>query len=152
MIRQTCFHCRGDSQRLMNPAEVVVHEIQGHGMTMILNFLAESVCQTSETAHSHSHAQVLPLHVRGADVLRVRLSAQDASTAPDARCGAVTALREVRGHTVNLDQHCVINTAPKRIFHGIGIDSVTVSSELAFRGDPACYVLHECMSSTRATI
>ena len=55
----------------MNPTKVVVHEVKGHGMTVILDLFAESIRQASETAHSHSHAEVLPFNVRRTNVLRV---------------------------------------------------------------------------------
>ena len=64
MICKASFHSRGDSQCFVDAAEVVVHEVQGHGMTVILNFLAESICQARKTAHSHAHCEVLPLNVR----------------------------------------------------------------------------------------
>lgn len=76
----------------MNSAEVVVREVQGHGMTVVFDLLGKAICQASETAHSHTHCEVLPFYKTGRDVLRVRLSAEYASAAPNAGCGAVAAL------------------------------------------------------------
>jgi hypothetical protein len=39
MIGQLGFHCRSNAQSLVNPAEILVHEIQGLGSTMILDLL-----------------------------------------------------------------------------------------------------------------
>jgi len=55
MISETRFHCRSYAQRLMDSAEVVVHEIKGDHVPVVLKFLAEGICQARESAHSHSH-------------------------------------------------------------------------------------------------
>src|SRR6266478_4192696 len=36
MIRDTSFHRRGDAQGLANPAEIVVHEVEGHSSRVIV--------------------------------------------------------------------------------------------------------------------
>ncbi len=79
----------------MNVAKVVVHEVQRHGMTVILDLLAKSVCQARKTAHPHAHRQVLALDVRSADVLGVRVADDRGCTASDARCGAVARFVQV---------------------------------------------------------
>ena len=47
----------------MNSAKVVVHVMDRDGMSVILNFLRESICQASETSHAHSHRQVLSFDI-----------------------------------------------------------------------------------------
>ena len=61
MIRDPRLHCWGYAQRLVNPAEVVVHEMKRHGVTVIIDLLAEAVSQTREPPHRHAHGQVLAL-------------------------------------------------------------------------------------------
>ena len=39
----------------MNPAEVIEHVVQRNRVTMIVHFLAESICQAREAAHVHPH-------------------------------------------------------------------------------------------------
>jgi hypothetical protein len=56
--------------------EVIVKEVERNLVRVVLKLLAESVCQSRETSHSHSHGKVLPFHVAGGDVLRIRLTAQ----------------------------------------------------------------------------
>ena len=41
MIRQACFHRRGDAQRLMHSYEIVVSEIERDCVTVIFNLLKE---------------------------------------------------------------------------------------------------------------
>ena len=55
MIANSCFHCWRNAQRLMNPAEVVVHVMERNGVLQILQFLAECVGEPRESAHRHSH-------------------------------------------------------------------------------------------------
>jgi hypothetical protein len=35
VIGDARFHCRGDAQSLVNPAEIVVHEVDGGGVLMV---------------------------------------------------------------------------------------------------------------------
>ena len=60
MIGQSCFHRRSDPQRLVNPAKVVVHEVE-RNRPVILKFLAESVRQPREPPHAHPHRQIAAL-------------------------------------------------------------------------------------------
>ena len=75
VIRNPCLHRRCDPQRLVNPAEVVVHEVEGDRRDVVLQLLAEGVGQAREPPHAHPHGEVLPLHVARGDVLGVRVAA-----------------------------------------------------------------------------
>lgn len=56
MIAQTASHRWGNSQRLVDSREIVVYGVDRHHRRVVLNFLAESIRQARESAHSHSHA------------------------------------------------------------------------------------------------
>ena len=43
MIRNARFHRWRDAQRLVNAAEVVVHEVQRNGAFQVFDFLAEAI-------------------------------------------------------------------------------------------------------------
>ena len=43
VIREPRFHCWRNPQRLVDPAEVVMHVVESYGMSMVLHFLAESI-------------------------------------------------------------------------------------------------------------
>lgn len=81
MIRQTSFHLWRDSQRLVNSAVVLVHEVERDPMRVVLKLLAEAVRYARETAHLHPHRKVLTLYISGEDVLRIGIPAQDSGTA-----------------------------------------------------------------------
>ena len=51
MVRVARFHRGSDAQRLMHAAEVVVHVMQRHGPTVIVELLAESIRQVVESAY-----------------------------------------------------------------------------------------------------
>lgn len=63
MIRDARFHRGGYAQRLMDAAEVVVHEMQRDGVRVVLDLLAEPVGQPCEAAHGHAHGQILAFNV-----------------------------------------------------------------------------------------
>ena len=47
----------------MNPAEIIMHVVERDSVHVVLNLLAEGVRQTCESAHAHSHGEVLPFNV-----------------------------------------------------------------------------------------
>ena len=55
----------------MDAREVVVQEVDRHGGRVILAILAEAIGQPCEPAHAHPHREVLALHIRRGNVLRV---------------------------------------------------------------------------------
>jgi hypothetical protein len=56
----------------MDANEVVMYMEQRNHRDMIFEFLAKSVRQPGKAAHVHPHVEILPFHIRGADVLLVR--------------------------------------------------------------------------------
>jgi len=136
----------------MHAAEIVVEEIQGNLMSMVLEFLAESVGQASVPTHAHSHGEVTALHERRADVLRIGLASKNASATADTRCRTVARFRAIPGRSVQFDQHRVINLGAKSILHGIGINTMAVRRQLNAVADSGSNVLHERLSSRSATI
>ena len=50
MPRNPRFHGWRDSQCLVNPDKVVIHEVQAHGMLEVLHLLAEGIGQPGKTA------------------------------------------------------------------------------------------------------
>jgi hypothetical protein len=64
-------HCWRHAQRGMDTHKIIVREVQSASRFQVRQLLRESVSQASESAHRHSHGEVLPLDVRCADVFRV---------------------------------------------------------------------------------
>src|SRR5438093_2383620 len=61
----------------MNPAKVVVREMQSNRSLQMRKFLAEGVRQSGESANCHPHGEVLSFHMRCADVVRIRITSSD---------------------------------------------------------------------------
>ncbi len=74
MVGDSRLHCGRYAKRLVDAAEIVVHKMQRHSRFQIIQLLAKSVCQSRESAHRHSHREVLSLYKRHADVLRIGMS------------------------------------------------------------------------------
>src|SRR5438067_13879774 len=58
----------------MNSSEVAVHEVQCHGIDVILNLLTEAVRQARKPPHAHPHREILSFDVAGRNVLRIGLA------------------------------------------------------------------------------
>lgn len=61
----------------MNTAKIVIREVHGDGGFQVRQLLAERVCEPRKSSHRHSHSQVLPLHERRRDMLRIRIASSD---------------------------------------------------------------------------
>src|ERR1700761_685293 len=55
-------HRGRDSQSLVDPGEIVMHEVQRNHVPVVLQFLTESVGQAGKAAIRHPHRKVLTLH------------------------------------------------------------------------------------------
>ncbi len=58
----------------MDANKIIVQREQSHGMRMVFNFLAETICQSRKSARVHTDAEIGSLRERRADVLRVRVA------------------------------------------------------------------------------
>ncbi len=65
MVSDTRLHSRGNTQGLMNTPEIVIHEVQSDCVcvSMIFNFLAESIGKACEAAVAHAHGEILALDI-----------------------------------------------------------------------------------------
>ena len=80
--------------------------------------------------------EVLPLHIRSADVLRIGLAADRLPLAADAISRAVPFFR-FAGFAVNLHQHGVIDIASKRAFNCRQVCLMPVCCQLHAAGKTA---------------
>jgi len=53
---------------------VVIGEVQGESCIVVFPLLREGVCEARESANLHSHAEVLTLYMRSANLVRVGVS------------------------------------------------------------------------------
>lgn len=135
----------------MNPDKVVVHDMDGDCRDMIFEFLREGVGQSSKTAHTHSHSEVLTFDIAGADVLRVGISDDSFLFTGRANCRTVPLLR-VGVVSIDLDQHGVVNVFAKAITNRIQVDFETISSHLNSVRETACEILNELSRATGITL
>ena len=99
VIADSGFHRRRDPERLVNPREVVIHEVQGHCVPQVVDLLRERVGQPREPAHGHPHREVQPFDVAGRDVLGIRISGDGDGISAEALRRAGSAYRSwARSH------------------------------------------------------
>ena len=100
----------------MNPAEVVIREVQAVRGPQILPFLAEGVRQARQAAHLHSDGEVLPFHDGSADTGGIAMAEDYDHLSIKDFSGRILAFT-FRRLPVNLDELCV---AGNPIFQRIG--------------------------------
>lgn len=112
MIRDARFHRRGDSQRLVDAAEIVIHEPDRHSSRVALDLLRECICQASEAANAHPHRKILPLNKTSAHMFGVRVRAHHFHVTGDAP-GRRIARFLFGGCPVNLLQLRIVDVGTK---------------------------------------
>ena len=63
MIGDSSFHRRGDAERLMDAAEIVIRKVQGDSRSQVLPLFRERIGKPRQSANLHSHREVLALYV-----------------------------------------------------------------------------------------
>jgi hypothetical protein len=126
MISDTSFHGRGYPQGLMDAAKIVMHGIEGDCMAQVIDFLAKTVCQASESAHRHPHGEILAFDLTGRNVLTFGVPRNRGGHRPEANGWAVTTFR-FRGGTIYLSQRGVINIRSESTLDSIKVDPVSIA-------------------------
>ena len=80
----------------MNPAKIIIHKIERQSVLVVLQFLTEPIGQSRESAHRHSHREILTLRVARRNVVVIGIAANDGFSRPHADCRAVTSYRRRR--------------------------------------------------------
>ena len=73
-MRNSRFHRGSNADRAVNPAEIIIRKVQRKRSQMVFQFLAEAICQSSESANLHTHREVLTFNVRRAYLCRIGLA------------------------------------------------------------------------------
>ena len=95
-------------------AKVVMSEVQGDGRAVVFQLFAKPVRQTGEPAHGHAECQILPLHMAGANLVRVGIAADSDYLRTDDFGGRVPLFAFARG-AVDLDELGVIDAHPETV-------------------------------------
>jgi len=151
MIANACFHRGSDAQRLVNAAEIVVHEVERERVLVVFHFLRERIRQPRESPHGHSHRKVLPLDVTCGNVSAVWPPGNNRGNCADAFCRAVASFFVARVASVEFDQHRVINLSAEREIDSREIDAVAVRGQLNAIGEPSRQIVHEVLRVPRRT-
>lgn len=129
MACDSSFHCRGYAKRLMNAAEVVVHEVKRYCVHEIFYLFGKGISQAGESAHGHAHREVLAFDVTGGDVGGVWTARDDCRLRPDALRGTVAGFR-LPIFAVQFHECSVINIASERALYRVQINAVSVGCKL----------------------
>src|SRR6266496_3339655 len=127
-----------------------MHVMKRDRMLKIFHLLRESVGQSCEPAHRHTHCEVLPLNVACGDVLVIGRTTNDCLTCPHADCGAVASVWRV-ALAVNLLQHRIINVLAEGIPNRVQINAVTVGRKLDAVRQTLSQVLNKVMRCSPVT-
>src|SRR5438552_14782632 len=142
MIAESCFHRWCYAQGLMNPAEIVVHVMKRNGVLQILQLLAETVSQSCEAAHRHTHGKILALNVAGRNVVSIWRPDNNSLASAYAYCGTVSDLG-VSGRAVYLLKLSIVNVLSKDFCDTAQISNVTIRCELYPVRQSAFQISHE---------
>ena len=112
------FHRWRNPERLVNPAEVIVHKVEGNGVFEVIDFLGKAVGQPGKSPVHHSDSQVLPFDIARGNILHVRIAHHRLFACTDAICGAVSDFAAFLRSAVQLHKHGVVNVDSQGIFNG----------------------------------
>ncbi len=135
----------------MQPYQIVVREMQGDRRLQVFQLLAESVRETSKTAHGHMHRQILTFHKTCRNILLVGVSGHhDLLLANHARGRVATGTNWLC--IVKFNRLPVIDICTKCPFNGIHIGPERIRRNL----HPVCEALgkitHERYSAVAGTL
>lgn len=71
----------------MNSAKIIMHVVKGDRRFQVFELLRKSISQASESAHGHSHREILALDIARGNVLENRLAVNDRLASAHADCG-----------------------------------------------------------------
>ena len=111
VLSDSRFHRRGTTQGLMNPAKIIVHEMERDGVLQVIDLLRKGVSQPGKPSHAHAHSQILPFNVAGRNELGIGSAVDDVSSSPDASRRTVSRVAFWRV-PVEFNQHRVIHPVP----------------------------------------
>src|SRR5690348_1574263 len=131
MICDSGFHRWSAAQRLMHANKVVVGEMQSARGFQIVQLLAESIRESREAANRHAHREVLPLHMRCADVRRVGSPVTDSGyDLHDWSWGVPPGGVMLAIIAVQLDKLRKVGLSGKHIFNAALVKMETISCQL----------------------
>lgn len=120
VIGDSRFHRGRAAKCLVNPAEVVMHAVNRHCVSMVLDFLGESIGKAGEPSHTHAHCEILALDIGRADLSPAGATHNPYPLAASADRGTVTSF--LLACRIGFNEHCVINLRTERAFNCLKIN------------------------------
>lgn len=135
----------------MNAHEVVIHHVERDRVCVVLDLLREGIRQAGEAAHVHAHREIVPLHIRRADVVEIGLAFDRGLLDASAIGGAVAPLRALRSSAVDLHELRIVDVGPERALDGFKVRLVPVAGELDAVRKTRRDVVHEPLRALTIT-
>ncbi len=110
----------------MDANEIVIKEMQRHGVLMVLKLFGERIREPGHAARVHADVQVVPFRIGRADVLRVRRAFDPMLDDARAIGGAVAALGALGSCPVQLNQHGVVDISAEGVLDRAKVRLVAV--------------------------
>src|SRR5579864_2187929 len=152
MFGYSRFHSGRYAQGFMNMAEIVIREVQGDSGFQVVQLFRESIGQSGKPSHCHPHGQILPFHVRRADMLLIRVALYDLGYAlHDWAWGVFSRVVMLAVISVQLHKLCKIHVCPKLPLNRVNVKPESVCSDLDAIGEPLCQVANEKISCPSGT-
>lgn len=114
----------------MNANEVVIHEMQRHGVRMVFHLLRESIRQSRHAARVHADIEIVPLGIGRADMLHVGVALDPHFLRASAFSWAVATLGTLGSLAVGLHEHGIINVRAERAFDCLKVRLMAIAGEL----------------------
>ncbi len=147
MVSNPRRHRGRDPERAMNPAQIVVREMQRDSRLKGREFFRESQREAVQPLQGQSHGQVIPFHIGGTDPISLRLAGDCGNVHTAHLRGAVPPWARVFRRVV-LDQRRVMHVVPKGLLNRFKTRSKAVSRNLRKASCSITKVLHEAVSGT----
>jgi hypothetical protein len=148
VLADSCFHGWSDPKSLMHTSEAIVRVEQRDLVHVVLNLFAEAIRQASESAHAHSHREVLSFDVAGANVLWIGI-AGDLNAFGSQTLRGAAAFLSLRIIAEDLNQLSKVNSVSKCIGNGGQVHLVPVRGQLDSACQPASNILKEVCRTPR---
>ena len=114
----------------MCAAKIVVRKMQIHSSPKVIKLSRKPIRQASKAAKLHSDRQVVPLHVAGRDVLRIRISAADFGYNLRDLSWGLAFISLLAVVSIELRKLREIRVASEGFLDGLAVEDVSIGSEL----------------------
>ena len=150
VVGNSRFHRGSHAQGLVNPAKVVIHEMDGRSVFMVFQFLAKAIGQAGESAVAHVQREVLAFNVARGNVQSFGLAGDVDFARSNANGRRIASFPHCRLVPIEFNQLREVDLGTESAFNGGDVGFVTVAGELNPLGEPFRKVVDELVSVARS--